>query len=176
MDNTKLSWNVFGMCMAKWWRGREGVKRVRQLNRFKGVSMIHLDQIFPNCAPRSTKCSAEHLQVLRKEIGKKNKINVTRSENCEFVRPWPVYRYVLGRNYLTPAACCEAVYTASITDLSACHASAESACPPAFSEPRETSRMCAPRVSSHLQSVAWAFSRKSKRIKSQCSVIYFVCF
>jgi len=34
-------------------------------------------------------CSAKHLQVLRKEIGKKNKIlvNVTRSENCEFVRP-----------------------------------------------------------------------------------------
>jgi hypothetical protein len=27
-------------------------------------------------------CSAEH-----QEIGKKNKINVTRSENCEFVRP-----------------------------------------------------------------------------------------
>jgi len=46
-----------------------------------------LGQIFPNCAPRSTKCSAKHLQVLRKAIGKKNKINVTRSENCEFVRP-----------------------------------------------------------------------------------------
>ena len=36
-----------------------------------------LIQIFPNCAPRSSKCSAKHLQVLRKEIGKKNKINVT---------------------------------------------------------------------------------------------------
>ena len=45
--------------------------------------------------------------------------------------------------------------------------------PPAFSEPRETSRTCTSRVSSHLQSVAWAFSRKSKRIKSQCSGIYF---
>jgi len=31
-------------------------------------------------------CSAEH-QVLRKETGKKNQINMTRSENCEFV--WP---------------------------------------------------------------------------------------
>jgi len=41
-------------------------------------------------------CSAKHLQVLRKEIGKKNKINVTRSENCEFVRPWTVYWSVLG--------------------------------------------------------------------------------
>ena len=51
------------------------------------VMLNRLDQIFPNCAPRSTKCSAKHLQVLRKEIGKKNKINVTRSENCEFVRP-----------------------------------------------------------------------------------------
>ena len=40
-------------------------------------------------------------------------------------------------------------------------------------EPRETSSTCTPRVSSHLQSVAWAFSRKSKRIKSQCSVVYF---
>ena len=40
----------------------------------------------PPNAPRSTKCSPEH-QVLRKEIGKKNKTNVTRYENCEFVRP-----------------------------------------------------------------------------------------
>ena len=36
------------------------------------------------------------------------------------------------RNYLAPAACCEAVYTASIIDLSACHASAESALPARF--------------------------------------------
>jgi hypothetical protein len=32
-------------------------------------------------------CSAKHLEVPRKETGKKNKINVTRSKNCEFVRP-----------------------------------------------------------------------------------------
>ena len=38
----------------------------------------------------------------------------------------------MGRNYLTPAACCEAVYTGSITDLIACHASAESALPARF--------------------------------------------
>ena len=37
-------------------------------------------------------CSAKHLQVLHKEIGKKNKINRTRFENCEFLRPWTVYR------------------------------------------------------------------------------------
>jgi len=49
------------------------------------ISPLH--QIFPNCAPQSTKCSAKHLQVLCKETGKKNKINVTRFENCEFVRP-----------------------------------------------------------------------------------------
>jgi len=36
------------------------------------------------------------------------------------------------RNYLAPAACCEAVYTASIIDLSACHGSAESALPACF--------------------------------------------
>ena len=35
-------------------------------------------------------------------------------------------------NYLAPAACCEAVYTAIIVDLSACHASAESALPARF--------------------------------------------
>ena len=39
---------------------------------------------------------------------------------------------VLGRNYLAPAVCCEAVYTVSIIDLSACHASAESALPAHF--------------------------------------------
>jgi len=38
----------------------------------------------------------------------------------------------MGRNYLAPAACCEAVYTASIIDLSACHVSAESALPARF--------------------------------------------
>ena len=36
------------------------------------------------------------------------------------------------RNYLAPAACCEAVYTASIIDQSACHASAESTLPARF--------------------------------------------
>ena len=52
-----------------------------------GTFTYALRQIFPNCATRSTKCSAKHLQVLRKETGKKNETNVTRSENCEFVRP-----------------------------------------------------------------------------------------
>jgi len=57
----------------------------------KRLSPVHVKQRFPNCAPRSTKCSAKHLQVLRKEIGKKNKIYLTRSENCEYVWPRTVY-------------------------------------------------------------------------------------
>jgi hypothetical protein len=44
------------------------------------LRLIPLNQLFPNCAPRSiSKCSAKRL--------KKKKINVTRSEDCEFVRP-----------------------------------------------------------------------------------------
>ena len=79
--------------------------------------------------------------------------------------------YVLGRNYLAPAVRCEAVYTASIIDLSACHASAESALPARFLgttrniENVHTSCFFTPSVS--------CVSIKLKRIKSQCSVIYF---
>jgi hypothetical protein len=37
------------------------------------VNHKNLSQTFPNCAPRSTKCSAKHLQVLRKELERKIK-------------------------------------------------------------------------------------------------------
>ena len=110
--------------------------------------------------------------MLRKEIGKKNKINVTRSENCEFVRPWTVYR--LGRNYVAPAACCEAVYTASITDLSACQASAESVLPAPPSrnhaKHRERAHLVFLRTISRLRLHS---VESRKKIKSRCSVIYF---
>ena len=118
------------------------------------------------------RCSAKHLQVLRKEIRKKNKINVTRSENCEFVRPWTVYRQVLVRNCLAPAACCEAVYTASFIDLSACHASAETALPARFLgttrniENVHTSCFFAPSIS--------CVSIQSKVEKNQVAVQYYL--
>ena len=145
---------------------------LRHKSRLRNVFIAHQIECTTSDIPKL--CSPKHLQVLRKEIGKKNKTNVTRSENCEFVRPWTVYRQGLVRNNLTHVACCEAVYTASIIDLSCMSCvNWDSLSSPAFSEPRETSRTCTPRVSSHLQPVAWAFSRKSKRIKTQCSVIYF---